>query len=150
MPQKLPVTNLQESSIRVLSGVSLFQGLPPSKYRIALDTSDIFKFTADEVIFREGDESNGLYIVLAGGVIIETSVEGQLNRMKAGDLIGELGLLCHVLRTANAKAGGAGAILLHVRQEHLEELQKIEPSVYSAILRNIAEYLAKRVIELTE
>lgn len=149
MPEKLPIKNLHESSISVLSGVSLFSGLTPADYRVALETSEILKFGSDEIVFSHGDESDGLYIILAGGVEISTPKEGRINRLKAGELIGELGLLCHVLRTASAKAGGAGAILLHVRQAHLEELFKIAPKIYSLIMRNVAEFLAQKVIELT-
>ena len=149
MPKKLPVTNLKESSIRILSGVSLFTGLTPADYRVALETSEVLRYDDNEVIFSQGDPCDGLYVILAGAVSISTTKDGRINRVKAGGVIGELGLLCHALRTATATSGGAGVILLRVKQTHLNELFKIEPKIYAMIMRNVAETLAQKVIELT-
>jgi CRP-like cAMP-binding protein len=145
----LAINNLQESSLKVLSGVPLFSGLNPAEHRTAIEISELIKYEGDEIIFSEGDHSDGLNVVLAGGVAISTLAEGDVNRLKSGDIFGELGLFCHVLRTATAKAGGAGAIILHIKDSHLQEILPIDPRVYSTIMRNVAVYLAEKIIKLT-
>ncbi|THH36105.1 CBS domain-containing protein [Aliishimia ponticola] len=48
---------------------------------------------ADEVIFTEGDDLPGLYVILAGNVEIRSAEEAVVSHRGAGDLIGDRGLL---------------------------------------------------------
>ena len=59
-----------------------------------------------EVIFREGDESNGLYILVEGEAVAEAG-EGDdaalLSTMPAGSIMGEIALITGSKRTATCR-----------------------------------------------
>ncbi|HET6468913.1 MAG TPA: cyclic nucleotide-binding domain-containing protein, partial [Geminicoccaceae bacterium] len=69
-------------------------------------TSEVV-YRAGQVIFREGDPSDRAYLVVSGRVeITKAGEEGALRIgvLKAGDLLGELGVLGDAPRSATARA----------------------------------------------
>jgi CRP-like cAMP-binding protein len=91
-----------------LQNVSLLQGLD----RPALSTLGALlvsrKATAGAVIFRELDDSDALYLVESGEVVISKHVHGEvdvvLTTFCAGDFFGEMGLFDAAPRSATAQA----------------------------------------------
>lgn len=55
---------------------------------------------AGTVLFNEGDVPDDLYVVESGEVAVSTAEHGEVNRLRADDWFGEIGLLRQVPRTA--------------------------------------------------
>lgn len=100
------------------------QNLAPEKFA----SEQLREFGPQEVIFREGDDSREMFIVVAGEVeIFKTSGRGEvkLARMIRGDFIGEMSLLESLPRSASARALTAvkllaihpGGFLLKIRRD---------------------------------
>jgi CRP-like cAMP-binding protein len=95
-------------SLDFLQNVSLFQDLD----RLGLVTLAGLlvskKFSAGAVIFRELDDSDALYVLETGRVVISKHVQGQvdivLTRFAAGNFFGEMGLFDAAPRSATAHA----------------------------------------------
>jgi CRP-like cAMP-binding protein len=65
------------------------------------------RYEGGDVIFREGDAGDTMYVILSGEVEITQTREGkvvELARLKRGDFFGELALLDDMPRSANATA----------------------------------------------
>ena len=88
---------------------------------------------AGEPIFREGDEPDGMYVVLAGAVkLVRRDAEDrqvQVARFEAGGYFGEPALLDGRARAATAMAVAPSELVVIERVEFLARLQNAEPEV---------------------
>lgn len=91
-----------------LQNVSLFQDLDGAALSTLAALLVPKKVSRSAVVFRESDESDALYVVEAGQVVISKHVHGQvdivLTRFNAGDFFGEMGLFDAAPRSATAQA----------------------------------------------
>ena len=74
----------------------LFAGVNRDVLRPALESGEEVRFLPGEVIFREGDEPDGLYLVTAGAArVVATGEAGEtfLAIVKSNDVLGEMGVL---------------------------------------------------------
>jgi len=89
-----------------LQQVVLFQDLEAESLATLASLLLSKKFTAGTVIFRELDDSDALYIVERGTVVVSKHVSGDvdmvLTRFKPGDFFGEMGLFDNAPRSATA------------------------------------------------
>ena len=68
---------------------------------------DVRRFGGGEVLFREGDAPDGLYLIRRGSVTISRTIAGRevvLSYLSAGNYVGEMALLSESPRTATVKA----------------------------------------------
>jgi CRP-like cAMP-binding protein len=90
----------------ILTKVVLFQDLEAHAMATLAPLFIAKKFTAGTVIFREMDDSDALYIVEHGTVIVSKHVSGDvdmvLTRFQRGDFFGEMGLFDNAPRSATA------------------------------------------------
>lgn len=67
-----------------------------------------FSVDAGAVLFRQGDESDGMYVIADGEVVVRARVPGdteaELARVGPGGILGELALVDHGFRSATAQA----------------------------------------------
>jgi CRP-like cAMP-binding protein len=82
-------------------------------------------FEAGEVVFREGDRGDWLYVVLDGEVEVVRHVAGQgevtLRRLGPGECFGEIALVTDAPRSATVRSRGA-VDLLAVDRESFQAL----------------------------
>ena len=92
----------------ILNKVVLFQDLDADALATLAPLLIAKKVNAGAVIFRELDESDALYIVERGSVVISKHVGGDidmvLTRFQPGDFFGEMGLFDNGLRSATANS----------------------------------------------
>jgi CRP-like cAMP-binding protein/thioredoxin reductase/Fe-S-cluster-containing hydrogenase component 2 len=77
--------------------------------------AEIRNFAADEVLFREGDPPDGLYLIRRGSVTISKTLGGReavLFYLAAGNYVGEMALLSHSTRSATVRAAVATETIL--------------------------------------
>jgi len=90
----------------ILNKVVLFQDLHAESLAALAPLLIVKKFTAGTVIFREMDDSDALYIVEQGSVVVSKHVSGDvdmvLTRFAPGDFFGEMGLFDDAPRSATA------------------------------------------------
>ena len=92
-----------------LQKVSLFEGLPEEDLKKLTELAAVRAFPRNTVIISEGDESDSMYVVLAGKVKVYLSDdEGKeiiINILKEGDYFGELALLDEAPRSVGDDLG---------------------------------------------
>jgi CRP-like cAMP-binding protein len=105
---------------------------------------------AGDVVFRQGDEAEALYVVTRGSVSAVSVVRGAVNRTQRfaslgpGTMFGEMALLDQAGRSADAVADG-DACLLVLSREQLETLLREHPELAAKLYRNIAAHLGERL-----
>lgn len=119
----------------ILKKVVLFQDLPDDSLATLAPLLIVKKFSAGTVIFHELDDSDALYIVEQGSVVVSKHVSGDvdmvLTRFTPGDFFGEMGLFDNAPRSATA----------NVETDSL--LWQLERSVFHDIFSHHPEMAAK-------
>ena len=89
--------------------------LTPQQPHVGTSPAAPVELSADEVLFRQGDPSDFVYMVLAGTVeVLRVRTDGGHERLATvgqGQYVGELGPLLSLPRSATARAAKAGAAL---------------------------------------
>ena len=128
------------------------QKLSPMEINFLSSLSKEMKIPPHDYIFREGDEGDRMYIVLKGRVMISRVVvdsgEEALAFLERGDYFGEMALIDHKPRSADAKAFEDGAVVLSISREVMEGL--LDPKKVSSLrlLTILCNLVSKRLREI--
>lgn len=136
----------EDPRVRALRSVPLFQDLGPQELRLLAERSAARSLVAHQHVFREGDPSDGLYVIESGAVAIVRDRVGQpmqrLARLGPGGFFGEMGLLEGGPRAASAVASEPTR-LLQVRRSDLlavfQERPLLAVKLRTAIIRRHGE-----------
>jgi CRP-like cAMP-binding protein len=107
-----------------------------------------------EVIVRQSDSGNEMYVVQAGAVQVWSDPEAvgvppknlrHIATLLPGQIAGELAMLDSGLRTADLRAGPEGATLLVLNRERLQALCEDDAVLGTRVLWNISKAMSGRV-----
>ncbi|MEM9558270.1 MAG: cyclic nucleotide-binding domain-containing protein [Acidobacteriota bacterium] len=130
------------------------QTLSPMEINFLATLSRERRYSADEYIFREGEEGDALYVVLDGKVMISKEIVGAgeeaLAFLGRGDYFGEMALIDHKPRSADAKAADTGAVVLLISREVLEGILDIQKVSSMRLLQLLCGLIAKRLREIDD
>jgi CRP-like cAMP-binding protein len=106
--------------------------------------TDVEQFAPSDVIFREGDRGEAMYVVVEGTVELSTN-SGRLKEVVGpGDVIGEMALIDHEPRAATARAHTA-CRLARIPEKRFLFMVRETPHFALQIMRIMAERLRRRV-----
>ncbi|HJT82206.1 MAG TPA: ATP-binding protein [Chthoniobacterales bacterium] len=109
----------------------LFDGIPAHLVDELAPQVEIVQFAENDVVFREGDPGDGLYLVGKGSIRISKLGRGgqqeTLSFIEPGSFFGEMALLDHEPRSATATAAEP-AILAVMREDAFQRILEIAPS----------------------
>lgn len=112
------------------------------------------KLAAGQVLFREGDAGNEMYVVLQGRMMISKYIPGAgeeaLAFLERGDWFGEMALIDHQPRSAEAKAHDGGAVVLAIPREVVEGLLDIQRLSSLRLLKILCTLVSRRLRELDD
>jgi CRP-like cAMP-binding protein len=136
------------ASLRIeLASVPLFGDLDPASLQTLIRKSRIVRLEPGQVLFRQGDAANSLYVVVEGAVV--PIAEGERRRklavLEKGQFFGEIGLMAMQPRNATIE-GLVETKLLAIDRRVLWELIDKQPSVAKSILRFLRARLIDRQI----
>ena len=110
---------------------------------------DDLKFDAQVDIFKQGEEADGMYLVLEGfALVIRTEEDGSehtIGIVSQGQSFGELGLLNNRPRTGTV-AAGTELHVLRITPEQLETLEKDHPKVAASLYKQLARSMADQLV----
>jgi hypothetical protein len=136
-------------------GIPIFGGLTRTQAHYILMAGALREFQPDEVLFRKGDPSDFMYVVLSGemDVVDPVMVDGQpdefgtarfITRLKTGDLLGEMGFIRSVPRSATVIATEPGE-LLQINWRMIKRLQWLYPPTAHKFFYNLITTLSDRL-----
>jgi CRP/FNR family cyclic AMP-dependent transcriptional regulator len=142
-----------------LSKSKIATELTPEQCRTLAGTVTVRELQAGEVLVREGESDDHLYIVVSGslGVIKAVGTENELtlNVMRPGDVVGELSFLDGATRFASLVAVAESRVLGLSRGD-LESMLERDPHLVYRIMRaivrvvhDIQRRLSMQTVELT-
>jgi NTE family protein/lysophospholipid hydrolase len=120
--------------VLLLRGVELFKEIPAQELELIARLSTVLHFTPGERFISQGDGSDGLYILVAGEVEVSKNEVGVVNVIKAGDVIGEMGVLANQVRAANCRAL-VETTALHIDQTDLWDLLERSSVLSVSVIR---------------
>ena len=96
----------QHFIIRTLRA-DLVPDAPQGELEAVAASAELVSFRADDVLFREGDEADGLHLIRNGSVSVSRNIGGRdivTTYVAAGNYVGEMGLVGETRRSATVKA----------------------------------------------
>jgi CRP/FNR family transcriptional regulator, cyclic AMP receptor protein len=132
--------------LQLLKNVVLFKDLNMRDLAMVNSLMHEREYIANEVIFDEGEEGQGLFVVLSGRVKITlpATVDQVLIELGPGAFFGEVALLDQSIRTAQARAVEDTQIVALFRAEFISLLDT-HSSIASRISFQLAKVLAARL-----
>ena len=134
--------------LAVLTGSPLFHGASPEALAAVASAATTAHWRSGTVIFQTGDQSDFLAVVTAGrirlSIITAAGRELVLRHAVAGDVLGEMGVLDHQTRSADATAAAATEAIT-IQRRVLDHCMVQHPDLAAAIIR----YLTRRLRETT-
>jgi len=141
-----------DAGLGVLRTLPLFQGLKDADLKRMMGLLHERQYAADEVVFREGQEGAGLYVIQSGEVDIVLKLadgsEKLLVKLTDGRFFGELALLENAPRTATAVVRKP-TVLLGLFQSDLESLIERNSKLGAGVIWNLAKLIGARLVELS-
>ena len=128
----------------------MFAKVDPAKLKLMAFASERLTFKSDQMLFNQGDAGDSAYIVVQGtaDVLVDTP-DGPLAvaTLARNDIIGEIGVLCDVPRTASVKANEE-LIALKVTKELFFRMVTDFPEMGVEIMRVLAHRLEQTTAQL--
>jgi CRP/FNR family transcriptional regulator, cyclic AMP receptor protein len=136
------IVTLKEE-VDLLRRIPLFANVERSKLKLLAFTSERIAFEAGQVLFREGDTADAAYILIEGEA--EISIDSPTGPVRVAVLgrdavVGEIGILCGLPRTATARAKER-LVCLRIGSELFLRLVNEFPEIASAVTRELAHRL---------
>ena len=132
----------------------LFVGLDGLARERMLSYFTLQSIAADSMVFRAGDAGDSLYVLRSGEVTLGIEIAGRnewrrLATLTAGQVFGEMALIDRRARSANARANGTVELWVLDRVA-TERMQLEDPTLYIALLTNLARELSGRLRSTTD
>src|SRR5512132_2824493 len=128
----------------LLARIPFFTDLPIDELDRILAQLDVVNLHSGEILFREGDAGEHMYIVVSGDLEIlmapDTDNELILNRIPQGEYIGEMSLITGAPRTASVRAHG-DVVLLSMSRAQLLGLLQSHPQLASTMVHVLSHRL---------
>ncbi len=111
--------------------------------------SESRKYREGDILFREGDNADGLYLVLSGQLQFSvTTPDGHSSRLIGeagpGEYVGEFSLLDGKPRSATVKANKATEVTF-LSNKAFEVLLKLRPTVARGVHKKLADIVRRRI-----
>jgi len=142
------MTTTEDSTLAAITNSHLFKSLDEQGRKRLLDTATTVSFDTGQVVVREGDPGEALYIIKSGAVQVATTRDAQqvpLARLGRGACFGEVALLSGAPRTATVVAVEHATLLCFHRQA-IEDLLNTYPKVRK-LLESVVQGRARDTIE---
>lgn len=134
--------------LSMLDGCPLFYELYDKEIQRVVQDAQVITFEDNDVIVKEGDEGEEIFILLEGEVDVTKLIDGgvvkHLVTLPKGSVFGEMVLIDEKVRAASIISRGLTHVL-EVKFNRLLALYNSEPKIFGVILLNLARMVAQRL-----
>ncbi len=122
-----------------LRKIDLFRNLAAETLQVLAECCLLRDMASGEIIFREGDEGDGLYIIDSGEVSV-TKNGVIISKLSEGAYFGELALLADIPRFATISALSEG-VLFFITKQDFDKITDEIPAIMKSINKQVINYL---------
>jgi diguanylate cyclase (GGDEF)-like protein len=141
-------------------GIPLFKGLSRTQVHYIIMAGSLTEIDAGKILFHKGDPSDSMYAVVSGAMdVLDPDIKAEserefgshklLNQLKTGDVLGEMGFLRSVPRSATVIATQP-VELLKINWKMIKRLQWLYPPTAQKFFFNLMTLICDRLENLTE
>lgn len=127
-----------------LKKTNLFSSMRTIELRTLASIAERFTFTKEDVVVKEDDVGDSMYIIESGSVRIEKKQKGGksilLATLKPGEYFGEMALFDAELRSASAIADEE-CTLLNIRSDDLHDVLLDHPTIAIDLIKTFVKRL---------
>ena len=141
-----------DETLTMLQQVKLFHGIDPAELHLIAQHLSEQVYAVGDVVCREGDPADRLFLLLAGTVHVYVERDGKAityNRLQAGECFGEMALLEETTRSATVQAEAPARCLTLSKQDFLDLLQR-QPRMVQEILKALLQRLRHTNVQLQD
>jgi CRP-like cAMP-binding protein len=136
--------------VELLRRIPMFSKIDPAKLRLLAFASERVTFPSGEVLFHQGDPADAAYLIIDGSVSVTVELaSGPLLVAKVGkdQIVGEIGIICDVPRTATITAEML-TITLRITRDLFFQMINDFPVMGVEIMRVLAHRLEHTTAQL--
>jgi len=144
MPEQRAMIGNVAPYLRLLREHAIFGELPEPALKDLVIRSDLFDFTEAELMMRQGDPSDALWLVTQGDVdvCVDSSIGlVQLGELSTGALLGEIGVFADLPRTASVRARTA-VEALRIDRDDVLSIGGTNPDFLRAVMKQLGQRIA--------
>ena len=141
-----------QQEVDLLRSIPLFSRIEPAKLKLLAFTSERLTFDAEQRLCRQGEQGDSAFILIEGEarVLINTAAGPiEVAKLGAGDVVGEIAILCDVPRTATVEAR-TRVTTLKISKDLFFRLVNEFPQIAIEIMRELARRLEHTNVQLRE
>lgn len=130
----------------------LLANFSPQELSLLSSFGDSRSYQTDEVVIRQGDENDHLYLVLKGKLDVFQDVDGMNKKVAAlesGDSLGEVSVFDPGPASATVCAATETEVWL-ITRDSLDRLHAANPKVAYRLLSRITTCLSKRLRQMND
>jgi CRP-like cAMP-binding protein len=131
-----------------LRQVRIFEGVAEAELLAVAERLRERRLRKGQVLFREGDAGEEMFLVSQGTILVSKSVTGRveqvLARIGAGDFFGEMSLFGRAPRSATVQAD-SDVVLLVLDREGLQRLIDMSPRAAAAFFQALVQVFIERL-----
>lgn len=140
-------------SMDLLRQVRVFRGLTQEELEAVVGIAGLWECPKGQVVFKEGDDSDNLYVIQNGAAALQISggvlVNHVLGTLAEGDVFGELGFIDRKPRTATVRCTDY-TVLLSFTREDFRRLGESNPNIERLFYKNLGRIMAERLRQANE
>jgi len=142
---------MNEMSVNLLAEIPFFTDLPMEELDRLISELEVVNLKSGEILFREGEVGEHLYIVVSGELEIlmgpDTEDELILNMLHEGEYTGEMSLIQpQGRRTASARAHGE-VLLLSMSRTQFRDLLQRHPELAKSMISVLSQRLVNTNVQ---
>ena len=129
-----------------IKSIALFDGLNPAQVHNLIDIAQKVEYNKGSVVFRYGDKSREIYILIKG--LFEVLSENRINLyfLKEKEIFGEIGFVSGMDRNATVVAREESVALV-ITHNLLENLSNTDPLIKPILLHNMVASLGHKLTQ---
>lgn len=137
-----------------LEEIDFLRGLSVDEIKLLSRTFKLHEFERGDIVCREGDAGDRMWLIVKGSVSVRLSIEGKTQTRRIaglgrGTTVGEMALVESVPRSATIVADEA-TTCYELARETFDVMLKEQPALATKLLGNLAREMARRLRQTSQ